>query len=55
MGHSVSKHGESTERVKAAQQALNEMVNEAMRFLIECKKMANDRLICMNNVFKVCL
>ncbi|EJW70159.1 hypothetical protein WUBG_18934, partial [Wuchereria bancrofti] len=52
MGHTISKYGESKERIKTAQQTLQEMITETLQLLKECKKLGTDRLSCVENLFK---
>uniref|UniRef100_A0AAF5Q415 RING-type domain-containing protein n=2 Tax=Wuchereria bancrofti TaxID=6293 RepID=A0AAF5Q415_WUCBA len=53
MGHTISKYGESKERIKTAQQTLQEMITETLQLLKECKKLGTDRLSCVENLFKL--
>ncbi|VBB29018.1 unnamed protein product [Acanthocheilonema viteae] len=53
VGHAVSKYGESKKRIETAQQTLQEMISENVQFLAECKKLTTDRLICVDDLFKL--
>ncbi|VDO34912.1 unnamed protein product [Brugia timori] len=53
MGHTVSKYGESKERVKTARQILQEMVTETLQILNECQKLVTDRISCIEGLFKL--
>ncbi|VDM92278.1 unnamed protein product, partial [Onchocerca ochengi] len=53
MGHTISKYGESKERVKTAQQELKEMIISTVQFLKQCKELTIDRLNCVDDLFKL--
>ncbi|KAM3718026.1 putative 39S ribosomal protein L49 [Dirofilaria immitis] len=52
-GHAVSKFGDLKERIKTAQQELQEMINATVQFLKQCKELTMDRITCMNDLFKL--
>uniref|UniRef100_A0A915PJD5 RING-type domain-containing protein n=1 Tax=Setaria digitata TaxID=48799 RepID=A0A915PJD5_9BILA len=53
VGHTVSRYGELKERIKIAQQELQDMVSETVQLLNECKKLTTDRLSCIDDFFKL--